>query len=84
MRSTPCVILAGGGSRRFGTPKGLALLNGRPLIARVQDRLKAQTDGPIAVNTGSPNIYVDAIDLIVEDQLTGGLGPLAGVHAAMA
>lgn len=79
----PCVVLAGGQSRRFGANKALAVLNGRRLIDIVTDRLARQTEGAIAINTSARDIQL-AVDLeIVPDCLSDGLGPLAGIHAAM-
>ncbi len=40
-------VLAGGQSRRFGSDKALALLDGRPLIAHVIAALAAQTEAVI-------------------------------------
>ena len=79
----PCVILAGGGSRRFGSTKGLAVLNGKPLVEIVKGRLAHQTAGPIAINADAAGEYGRWTDEIVEDVFEGGLGPLAGLHAAM-
>tara|TARA_R110002051_G_scaffold59812_1_gene109728 strand:+ start:207 stop:815 length:609 start_codon:yes stop_codon:yes gene_type:complete len=79
----PCVILAGGASRRFGTPKGLALLDGLPLVDHVAMALSAQVRGPVILNAQAGGAYsacgLDSID----DALSGQLGPLAGIHAAM-
>lgn len=78
----PVVLLAAGGSRRFGTPKGLADLGGIPLIDRVMSGLSAQT-GLTAINCGVDSPYSKHSQHIVPDIMTGGLGPLAGIHAAM-
>jgi molybdopterin-guanine dinucleotide biosynthesis protein A len=79
----PCVILAGGASTRFDAPKGLALLNGMPLVEIVEDRLRRQTSGPIAISASQDGPYRDRRREIIEDVLPGGLGPLAGIHAAL-
>ena len=50
------VILAGGKARRMGgCDKGLQLLHGKPLIARVIERLRPQV-GEIAINANRNGI----------------------------
>lgn len=80
---TPCVILAGGASRRFGAPKGLALLNGVPLLQHVATALRAQVSGPIILNAPSDGSYAACGIASIDDMLAGSLGPLAGIHTAM-
>lgn len=79
----PCMILAGGSARRFGTPKGLAELAGKPLLQHIRDILGRQTRSVIAINAASTGPYAANGPVCVPDVLTGGLGPLAGIHAAM-
>ncbi|MBI1252140.1 MAG: NTP transferase domain-containing protein [Alphaproteobacteria bacterium] len=79
----PSAILAGGAARRFGSPKGLALLNGKPMIAHVVGRLRAQTRGPIAVVCDAEGRYGSFADAVLEDAVPGGQGPLAGLLAAL-
>lgn len=79
----PCVILAGGQSRRFGSNKAFASIHGERLIDILIKRIQLQTSGPIAINAAA-NAGFDGLEQpIVTDQLPGGLGPLAGLHAAM-
>ncbi|MEL7130124.1 MAG: NTP transferase domain-containing protein, partial [Pseudomonadota bacterium] len=52
-----CVILAGGGSRRFAKPKGLAQLGGKTLIAHIAARLQLQTQGPVVLNADPNGVY---------------------------
>jgi len=79
----PCIILAGGRSQRFGSNKALALFQGRPLIDFLIRRLEAQTTGPIVIN-GSSEIEAAKPELsLIPDRLTGSIGPLAGLHAAL-
>lgn len=66
-------VLAGGESRRFGSDKAMALLDDRALIAHALDALAAQTDAAIVVGR----------DWAVVDRPPGGLGPLAGINAAL-
>ena len=79
----PVVILAGGASSRFGSPKALAELNGKPLIAHVIDQLQPQTTGPIVINTNDPELFADFPQVCIADILPKGTGPLAGLHAAL-
>lgn len=66
-------VLAGGQSRRFGSDKALALLDGKPLIEHAIAALAAQTDAVIVCGRegGSP------------DRPAPGLGPLGGINAAL-
>lgn len=79
----PVCVLAGGESRRFGSPKGSVPLHGRPLIAHVIERIKTQTDAPIIVNAGADSIYAEMGCPMCPDRAGLSLGPLAGLHAAM-
>lgn len=77
----PCVILAGGRSRRFGSNKALARAGGERLVDIVLRRIKRQTCGPIAINTGAD---VSGVEVpLLRDVLGGEVGPMAGIHAAM-
>lgn len=81
--NTPVVILSGGLSRRFGSNKALARLDGERLIDQLIDRLANQTSGPIVVNAPDEDAYgLPAIEFI-EDEVGDKLGPLAGIHAAI-
>ena len=77
------MILAGGTSSRFGAPKGLARLNGKTLIKRVHERLKAQTRGPIGLNAAPDGPYGDQELDCIADRHDGQIGPLAGIYTAM-
>ncbi|WP_033922162.1 molybdenum cofactor guanylyltransferase [Sphingomonas sp. 37zxx] len=66
-------ILAGGLSRRFGSDKAQALLDGTPLIDRVIAALTPQVDAVILCGR-APGLA---------DRPPGGLGPLAGLNAAL-
>jgi molybdopterin-guanine dinucleotide biosynthesis protein A len=75
------VILAGGQSSRFGSNKALALLHGKSLISHVTDIMSAIfTDHLLVTNT--PEQY-DFLNMpMIKDQYPG-MGPLAGIHAAL-
>lgn len=86
-------VLAGGESRRFGSPKAHARLHGRPLWRLAADRLRAvcprvvvAANDPGAAPDAQvePDVQVepDAQLILVRDR-TPGLGPLAGVGAAL-
>ena len=78
------VILAGGrASRMGGGDKGLLLLGGRPILARVVERLAPQVE-PLALNANGDPARFAAWGLpVVGDSVAGHPGPLAGVLAGM-
>lgn len=77
------MILAGGASRRFGGPKGLARLNGTRLVDIVQTCIRAQTTGPLALNAAADGPYASLGLRIIPDSHANQPGPLAGLYAAM-
>lgn len=83
------VLLAGGRSRRMfpdaeaGGDKCLRDLGGRPMLARVIDRLAPQV-GRLVINANGPPERFAAFGLpVVPDPIAGFVGPLAGVLAGM-
>ena len=80
----PCVILAGGRSRRMGGgDKCLLPLGGRPLLAHVVERLRGQV-GALALNANGDPARFAAFGLpVVADVVPGFAGPLAGIHAGL-
>ena len=80
----PGVILAGGLSRRMGGgDKALLTLGGRPVLARVIDRLRPQvTDMALNAN-GDPARFAEFGLPVLADSLPGFVGPLAGVLAGL-
>lgn len=78
------VILAGGLARRMGGgDKALLELAGRPLLARVIDRLAPQV-GPLALNAnGDPARFTRFGLPVIADTVEGFAGPLAGVLAGL-
>ncbi len=78
----PVIILAGGRSKRFGSPKAEAKLASKTLLEHIYNRLSVQSDGPILVNAPQ-EFSVPKNMQYIQDELGSGLGPLAGVHAAM-
>ncbi|MDH3542172.1 MAG: molybdenum cofactor guanylyltransferase [Desulfobulbaceae bacterium] len=75
------VVLAGGQSKRFGSNKALALLQGMPLIQHVADTASAIFKDCLLV-TNTPEHYGFLNMPMIRDQYQG-MGPLAGIHAAL-
>jgi molybdopterin-guanine dinucleotide biosynthesis protein A len=78
------VVLAGGQGRRMGgVDKGLVVLNGRPLVACVIERLAPQT-GRLLINANqNRERYAQFGHPVVSDAVGGFAGPLAGLQAAL-
>jgi molybdopterin-guanine dinucleotide biosynthesis protein A len=78
------VILAGGLARRMGGgDKALRPLAGRPILARVVERMRPQVEA-LAINANGDPARFAAFGLpVVADTVEGFAGPLAGVLAAM-
>jgi len=78
------VILAGGQAMRMGGgDKGLKLLGGQTLLARVEARLAPQV-AAIALNAnGDPARFADLGMPVLADSIAGFAGPLAGVLAGL-
>jgi len=80
---TAVILAAGAGRRMGGEDKGLLLLNGRPLISHVLERVSPQCE-TIWVNINrNKEAYAAFGYPLIEDTLPGGLGPLAGLLAAL-
>lgn len=78
---TAGIILAGGGSTRFGSNKALADLNDMPLIRHVADTLSALFDETLLI-TNTPETY-EFLDWPARPDIFTKSGPLAGIHAAL-
>lgn len=78
------LILAGGQGRRMGgVDKGLQLLQGRPLIRHVIDRLRPQVANLLINANQNPERYAEFGCPVVPDRLGGFAGPLAGLDAGL-
>jgi len=79
------LVLAGGLGRRMGRiDKGLALLDGQPMVGRVLERLRPQV-GPLIINANQNlDDYARFGPPVVCDRLEGFAGPLAGLEAGLA
>jgi len=78
----PGAVLAGGGSRRFGSPKALAELDGRSLISIAVGTLSAVAD-PLIVVTADERMSA-AAGVPARPDLHPGRGPLGGLETALA
>jgi molybdopterin-guanine dinucleotide biosynthesis protein A len=78
------LLLAGGRSSRMGGgDKCLRALAGKPILARIIDRLKSQVSD-IVINANGDASRFAAYGLpVVADSIVGFAGPLAGVHAGL-
>ena len=75
-------LLAGGRSRRFGRDKARAELHGEPLLAHVLRRI-APRASRVTLVARDRERYADLGAPVVTDRRPGGLGPLAGLEAAL-
>ena len=74
-------ILAGGGSRRFGSPKTLARLHGRPLWQVAAERLGAVCDEVVAIVNHPQVAHQVEVETLPDRRPL--MGPLGGVDAAL-
>ena len=79
---TAGAILAGGRSRRMGRPKAFIELQGRPLITRVAEVLRALFPEVFIVSAEAAPFAGLGLPVIPDLHAEGG--PLAGAHAALA
>ena len=79
-------ILIGGRSTRFGSPKALLKLGGRPLLQRTAGTIKtALPEARITLVTSGPEQFLGLnTDLPFIFDIHQGRGPLGGLHAALA
>jgi molybdopterin-guanine dinucleotide biosynthesis protein A len=78
------IVLAGGQGRRMGgVDKGLVLLDDRPMVAHVLDRLRPQVDDVLINANQNADRYAAFGHPVVPDAVGGFAGPLAGLHAGL-
>ena len=75
------VILAGGESRRYGSPKALAEVGGRRIIDRAIEGMGAVVDDLLII-ANEPDLFAD-LNLPTMPDARPGLGALGGLHAAL-
>jgi molybdenum cofactor guanylyltransferase len=79
------VVLAGGLGRRMGgVDKGLQLLDGRPMVAQVIERLLPQVDELLINANQNLDRYAAFGHPVVPDSIEGFAGPLAGLERGLA
>lgn len=74
-------VLAGGESRRYGSPKALAEVGGARIIDRVVSALE-RVAGDVIVSANEPELFRD-LGLPTYPDERPGLGPLAGIYTAL-
>ncbi|MEX0886386.1 MAG: molybdenum cofactor guanylyltransferase [Phycisphaeraceae bacterium] len=79
--AVPAYLLAGGQSRRFGSDKARAELDGVPLLVRLARELQPLT-ASVTVIAHTRDAYAD-LGLTTIADIQPGRGPLAGLHAAL-
>lgn len=79
--SIAAFILAGGASRRFGSPKALASVGVRQIVERVQAAL-AEAGLAVRLITGEPARYAH-LELPSRPDVHPGVGALGGIHTAL-
>lgn len=78
------VVLAGGLSSRYGSPKAFAKLGDQFFYEIAVDALKDSCDEVIIVTRPElVNCYSDNLAVITDVKAFDGLGPLAGIYSAM-
>jgi molybdenum cofactor guanylyltransferase len=78
-------VLAGGQGRRMGgVDKGLVVLDGRPMVAHVLERLRPQVADVLINANQNTERYAEFGVPVVRDAVGGFAGPLAGLHAGLA
>jgi molybdenum cofactor guanylyltransferase len=81
-QKTTGVVLAGGRSRRMGADKAALLIEGEPLLRRVVGRLRPAL--PAVLVVGPPELAPLVPGVRVVPDTRPGMGPLAGLEAALA
>lgn len=78
-------VLAGGQSRRMGRDKAMLLVNGVPLWQRQVKVLREAGANPVGVVRRPDQPALDLpVDVPLWQDAVAGIGPLAGLHAALA
>ena len=78
-------ILAGGESRRYGSPKALATVGGTRIVDRVLESLEravGDVDRNVVIVANEPGLF-DDLGLPTRPDIRPGLGALGGIHTAL-
>lgn len=78
------IVLAGGLSRRFGSPKAFAMVGGRYFYELAVEALKENCDEVVIVTR--PELidhYLVEVGLVIDTPEFAGYGPLAGILSVM-
>ncbi|HEV2457819.1 MAG TPA: molybdenum cofactor guanylyltransferase [Ktedonobacterales bacterium] len=81
-QKTTGVVLAGGRSRRMGADKAALLIEGEPLLRRVVGRLRPALPAVLVVSPPELAPLVPGVRVVPDTR--PGMGPLAGLEAALA
>jgi molybdopterin-guanine dinucleotide biosynthesis protein A len=76
------VLLAGGASRRMGSPKALVEVEGRPLWRRQVELLQGLGPAELMISAGEDWAVEPGPWAVVRDRVPG-MGPLGGIAAAL-
>jgi molybdopterin-guanine dinucleotide biosynthesis protein A len=83
MTKKTLIILAGGASRRMGREKAFLLLDGKPLIAHVINRLEDLFDG-IVISAREVGPYTAfGLPVVTDIEEFAGSGGLVGIYSAL-
>ncbi|KPK65191.1 MAG: hypothetical protein AMK73_03690 [Planctomycetes bacterium SM23_32] len=80
---TEAVLLCGGESERLGFAKEMLRVDGAPLAVKMVERLRRLFPS-VAVVSNRPEYLTHLLDAPIHRDHFPGLGPLAGIHAALA
>jgi molybdopterin-guanine dinucleotide biosynthesis protein A len=79
------IVLAGGRGQRMGeADKGLVLLQGKPLVSWVVERIAPQVNEVLISANRNLERYRELGYAVLPDEMPDFPGPLAGLHRAMA
>lgn len=85
MKKTVGILLAGGMSRRYGSPKAFATIDGEYFYEKAYTALHAVCDEVVVVTRAELLARFPAnYHLITDIAIFSGCGPLAGIYSAMA
>jgi len=78
------ILLAGGMSRRYGSPKAFATLGDRTFYEISYDNLRSLCDHVVIVTQQNfVSRFPSHLHVVTDDPTFKGLGPLAGIYTAM-